>query len=366
MPIRVNVRELLEILDGTPATQNILLIGRHGIGKSEIITRHYAGKGLAVVALFLGQMSDPGDLIGLPARDDGGHPGSPSAGGRTIFMPPYWWPIDGRPVALFLDELNRARPEILQSVHDLALNRTLAGRRLPEGSVIVSAINAGEEYQVNDLDPALASRFNVYELAPEVDEWIAWARKGGVDRRVVDFIEHNGVHLEQSGPMGDPLEKAPDRRAWVRAAALVAPHAALTPALVKALAGIVGAQAAVAFARFLGDERRIRPEDVLFKLDDALAATLRSLSVQDLVHLNRDLLHHVEEQAPKLTPARRKKILAGVERYLDLMRKGRQTEVVADFINLTERPDFAQASGLLLASPAMVQLFTDYIDKVKL
>src|SRR5262245_24450137 len=149
MPIRINARELLEILDNTPGTQNVLLVGRHGIGKSEILTAYYTRRGLKVVALFLGQMSDPGDLIGLPARDD--------AAGHTAFMPPYWWPLDGRPVALFLDELNRARPEILQAVHDLALNRTLAGRRLPEGSFVLSAVNAGEEYQVNDLDPALAS-----------------------------------------------------------------------------------------------------------------------------------------------------------------------------------------------------------------
>jgi MoxR-like ATPase len=361
MPIRINVRELLEILDGTPAAQNILLVGRHGIGKSQILTQHYARRGLAVVALFLGQMSDPGDLIGLPMKD-----ADDARAGRTVFLPPYWWPADGRPVALFLDELNRARPEILQSVHDLALNRTLAGRRLPEGSVIVSAINAGEEYQVTDLDPALASRFNIYELAPEVDEWIEWARASGVDRRVVDFIQHNGLHLEQTGPLADPLDKAPDRRAWVRVAELVAGKETLTPVLVKAIAGIVGAQAAVAFQRFLGDKARIGPEDALFKLDDKLAAVLRGTSVQDLVHLNRDILHYVEDQAPKLTPAKQRKILAGVEKYVDFMRSGKQTEVVADFINLTERPELARASGVLLSSPAITKLLTDYVDKVAL
>ncbi len=54
-------RELLEILEITPPSQNVLLVGRHGIGKSEILTEHYTKKGLRVVALFLGQMSDPGD-----------------------------------------------------------------------------------------------------------------------------------------------------------------------------------------------------------------------------------------------------------------------------------------------------------------
>jgi MoxR-like ATPase len=358
MPIRINVRELLEILDVTPATQNVLLVGRHGIGKSEILTDHYTRKGLPVVALFLGQMSDPGDLIGLPVRDD--------AQGRTVFMPPYWWPLDGRPVALFLDELNRARPEILQSVHDLALNRRLAGRRLPEGSAVVSAINAGEEYQVTDLDPALASRFNVYELSPEVEEWIAWAKKSGVDRRIVAFIEQSSVHLEQSGDPGDPLDKTPDRRAWVRVSQIVHERTSLSPTLLKAVAGIVGAPAAAAFGKFLGDKQRLRPEDVLLHLDDKLSATLRATSIQDLVYLNRQILQFIEDQEDKPSAPRRKKIAAGAERYLELLRSGKQTEVVADFINQTERDDFRKASALLLATPAIMRLMTDYIEKVKL
>jgi hypothetical protein len=358
MPIRINARELLEILDHTPGSQNILLVGRHGIGKSEILTEYYTRRGLRVVPLFLGQMSDPGDLIGLPLRDE--------SRGHTVFMPPYWWPLDGRPVALFLDELNRARPEILQSVHDLALNRTLAGRRLPEGSAVISAVNAGEEYHVSDLDPALASRFNIYEFSPEVEEWLAWARKSGVDRRVVDFIEQSGVHLEQTGAAGDPLDKAPDRRAWVRVGQLLQSQPSVTPALIKAIAGIVGAPAAMAFSKFLGDKARISPEDVLLHLDDKLAALLRSTSLQDLIYLNRQILGYLEDQEAKLTPARRKKMIAGAERYIELLRSAAQTEVVADFINQTGRDDFRKATALLLSSPALLRVLTDYIDKVKL
>ena len=150
MAVIINTKELLQILEYTPACHNIMLSGKHGIGKSRIITEYFESKGVKVVTLFLGQMSDPGDLLGLPRKDD--------ASDRTVFMPPYWFPVDGKPVVLFLDELNRARPEILQAIMDLALNRTLAGRRLPEGSRIISAVNEGDEYQLTDLDPALVSK----------------------------------------------------------------------------------------------------------------------------------------------------------------------------------------------------------------
>ena len=135
--------------------------------------------------LFFGQMSDPGDLIGLPDRD--------SKAGKTQFLPPFWFPLDNTPVVLFLDELNRARPEILQSVMDLALNKTIAGRKLPEGSRIISAVNNGDEYQLTDLDPALISRFNIYEFKPSAAEWIMWGNKNGIDYRVIGFIQE--THL---------------------------------------------------------------------------------------------------------------------------------------------------------------------------
>src|ERR1700733_12395015 len=123
MAIRIDVKELREVLQLTPPEQNVMLIGKHGIGKSEIIRRFYeTERHLNVVAFFLGQMSDPGDLIGLMHKDE--------ETGRSAFLPPFWWPVDGRPIVLFLDELNRARPEILQSIYELALNKTLAGKRL--------------------------------------------------------------------------------------------------------------------------------------------------------------------------------------------------------------------------------------------
>ena len=64
-------------------------------------------------------------------------------------------PLDGKPIVLFLDELNHARPEILQTIMDLALNRTLAGLQLPEGSRIISAVNEGEQYMVEVAGPKI-------------------------------------------------------------------------------------------------------------------------------------------------------------------------------------------------------------------
>ena len=208
--ISVNITELKQLLEATPASHNIMLVGNHGIGKSEILTEFFREKGMPVVALFLGQMADPGDLIGLPTKDE--------KTGKTEFMPPYWFPVDGKPIVLFLDELNRARPEILQTVMDLALNRKLAGKYLPEGSRIISAVNAGDQYQLTDLDPALVSRFNIVNFKPTAEEWLLWARKAQLDTRVIGFIDENRMWLDKDPDMKEGadmgLDKTPDRRAW--------------------------------------------------------------------------------------------------------------------------------------------------------
>lgn len=234
----INSKELETLLEVTPSWQNIMLTGRHGIGKSQILTNYFETKGMRVVALFLGQMSDPGDLLGLPTKDE--------ATGKTTFMPPYWFPVDGQPVVLFLDELNRARPEILQTVMDLVLNRKLAGRLLPEGSRIISACNDGDEYQLTDLDPALVSRFNIYTFRPSVEEWLLWATRKGLDERVTAFIQANPELLDRSGDTKEEqgLEKDPDRRAWEKVARVMENISDPKQVHQKIVAGIVGVQAA--------------------------------------------------------------------------------------------------------------------------
>jgi len=215
MNVRVNTKTLLEVLDATPATHNIMLVGKHGIGKSQILEKYFTARGCKVVTLFLGQMSDPGDLIGIPHKNE--------VTGKTDFMPPYWFPVDDSPIVLFLDELNRARPEVLQTIMDLALNRKLAGKSLPEGSRIISAVNNGDEYQLTELDPALVSRFNIYEFVPSVKEWLSWANENSLDDRVISFISQNGDELDgyDCTESENCLEKTGDRRAWNRVSEII-------------------------------------------------------------------------------------------------------------------------------------------------
>lgn len=325
MAIAINSKELETLLEVTPSWQNIMLTGRHGIGKSQILTNYFESKGMRVVALFLGQMSDPGDLLGLPTKDE--------ATGKTAFMPPYWFPVDGQPVVLFLDELNRARPEILQTVMDLVLNRKLAGRLLPEGSRIISACNDGDEYQLTDLDPALVSRFNIYTFRPTVEEWLLWATRKGLDDRVTAFIQANPELLDRSGDTKEEqgLEKDPDRRAWEKVARVMENISDPKQVHQKIVAGIVGVQAAAKL--FLSLQKGLlTPQELLADFKRA-KQQLDKYQLHQLSLVNDTLCRFFETE--QLETMERTLVRDNLKAYHDYLAKNHR-EAYAHFVSLVD------------------------------
>ena len=329
MAIAINSKELETLLEVTPSWQNIMLTGRHGIGKSQILTNYFEAKGMRVVALFLGQMSDPGDLLGLPTKDE--------ATGKTTFMPPYWFPVDGQPVVLFLDELNRARPEILQTVMDLVLNRKLAGRLLPEGSRIISACNDGDEYQLTDLDPALVSRFNIYTFRPTVEEWLLWATRKGLDERVTAFIQANPELLDRSGDTKEEqgLEKDPDRRAWEKVARVMENISDPKQVHQKIVAGIVGVQAAAKL--FLSLQKGLlTPQELLADFKGA-KRELDKYQLHQLSLVNDTLCRFFETD--QIETMERTLVRDNLKAYHDYLYKGNR-EAYAHFVSLIDGTNY--------------------------
>jgi hypothetical protein len=359
MGVKINTGELLRILELTPEDQNIMLVGRHGIGKSEIIEQFFSRRGAQVVTLFLGQMSDPGDLIGLPALGaaEGG------AGGKTEFRPPWWFPLDNKPVTLFLDELNRARPEILQTVMDLILSKTLAGRTLPAGSRVLSAVNEGEEYQLTDLDPALLSRFNIYYFAPTVEEWLLWASGQKLDARLISFIEQNPDCLDGDLMIDAGLEKGADRRSWTRVSAVLAAAGELDETVEKALSGIVGISAAFKFAEFVkngaGRDNRLFLEDF-----EAAREELERMGAHELTSLNESFFRIIEIEED---PARIKRHIANLEGYVKWLAEEKRNEVLAHWTTLYESPLYPKTKVAILGNSRFIfQNIISFIEGIKL
>ena len=185
----------------------VLLRGRHGIGKSQVVYQLAGALGLPVIERRASQMTE-GDLVGLPSIE----------GNRTTFNPPDWFKMAcEEPAVLFLDEVDRATLEVRQGIFELTDSRKLNGHNLHPDTLVFAAINGGEhgeQYQVNEMDPAELDRWSVWDIEPTVEDWLAWG-KDNVDSLIWDFVNQNRSHLEHSGDI-EPNKRYPSRRSWKR------------------------------------------------------------------------------------------------------------------------------------------------------
>lgn len=173
------------------ANRPLLLSGRHGVGKSELLQQAANELGVRFVCRDLSLM-EPTDLVGLPK----------AKGQATTFLPPDFLPREGRGLLAF-EELNRCERYMRAPCLQLMTARQLNDYRLPPGWLPVAAINPSEaDYEVSDLDPALLSRFIRVEIVPDRREWLVWARCAGIHTGVIDYVEsdHTVFNTAESNP----------------------------------------------------------------------------------------------------------------------------------------------------------------------
>jgi len=249
----------------TDVRKPVLIRGRHGIGKSEVVYSYAKSAALPVVERRASQMTE-GDLLGLPDNRDCEIAGKKA----TTWNAPDWLVIAcSQPVVLFLDEVDRATQEVRQGIFELTDSRKINGWTLHPDTLIFAAVNGGEhgsQYQVGEMDPAELDRWTTFDLAPTVEDWLAWG-KDNVDSIVWDFINQNRGHLEHDGDY-EPNKKYPSRRSWKRLNdALVKGRlldAGASPVIYNLSCAFVGMEAAVAFNDFVANyQRQVTIEDIL-------------------------------------------------------------------------------------------------------
>lgn len=291
-----------------PAWTSMLLRANHGVGKSKIVRQvsHTIRANLIKTALEntvvhdrngrvinlddvrkfladngegdfypfidrrLSQMTE-GDMIGLPNINED----------STKFNPPDWYKLAcDRPAVLFLDEINRATPEIMQAAFQIVLDRELNGWQLHPLTRVYAAINDSSAYTVNEMDPALLDRFFVTDLEPSLKEWCAWARNddpvhgGNLHHMFPDFIEGNQKHdgtnwltppkkCEAGGVHPSPRSWESLHSALVHAGIMEQPDSEL---FYHFSMGFVGVEAAIAFSSFCKTyDTQVSGEDIVEK-----------------------------------------------------------------------------------------------------
>ena len=191
----------------------VLVRGRHGVGKSQVVYQIAESRELPVVERRASQMTE-GDLLGLPDTAECEITGRKA----TTWNAPDWLVTAcATPVVVFLDEVDRATIEVRQGLFELTDSRKINGWNLHPETLIIAAVNGGEhgaQYQVGEMDPAELDRWTVFDVEPSIEDWLKWAN-GKVAGIVWDFINQNHAHLEHQGEF-EPNKVYPSRRSWER------------------------------------------------------------------------------------------------------------------------------------------------------
>ena len=354
--VRINTEELYDFLEYMPNTRNLLLLGPHGVGKSQIVTAYYESKGYKVIPLFLGQMSDAGDLLGLPDKKDivlqNGEPSK-----KTTFLAPEWWDEE-KPFCLFLDEINRGRPEILNAVMDLTLNKKLGGRKLPEGSVVVAAGNIGDGYTIQDLDRALLDRFAPTIFKPTVDEWLNFASMKGLDERVIDFISAENEWLDGDQiELEDPMDVTPSRRSWEAVSETISkfPGAVTNPVVRKMIASFVGPQATNRFVTYLSSRKTVDMKDLLEGDFEKVKKQIEGLPLQEIVQVNNQIIRFLEN---KFSKEEKDKIAGNFSQYLNFLKETKQGEALGQMMTY-----FVKHANWIVVDKRIHSFASEYSDE---
>ncbi|MBL8026112.1 MAG: AAA family ATPase [Fibrobacteres bacterium] len=335
------------IYDLTPTRQAILLKGIHGIGKSETVSSYWSERGYRVIPFFLGQMSDAGDVLGLPKISvvDGVE--------VTEFKLPIWWPRNpDEKVVLFLDELNRAKPELMQVIMDLVLNRKLAGKSLPNECRIIAAINPPEDsvYDVEDLNPALLDRFNIYDFQPSFDEWIDYATKKKLNKLVIGFCSRNTQHIDP--PKGEALKSNtiyPSRRSWERVSEILDNVSDVRndyEEIANILMGIVGTSATSKFLSYMREnDKGIHVGTLITKFKERreeFELKLSKMNIQDVISLNREIIFWFNDNAEIIT-GKNTSVASQYVNNLDMYLNAISVEAMAEFFQLLKAENATKA-----------------------
>jgi len=202
---RENKNQLEKILaTRTKHPVNILVKGRHGMGKSELARQIAANNNLDYVPVPIGSLQETGQLMGRYEL----------LAGETKFVEGKFPKAIKTPGTLIhLEELNR--PESPKALNDLfpllddgraIVHEQLGEIRVAAGVVFVATLNEGFEYTgIDPLDAALEDRFHIIRLdylPPQIESSLAMIRTGMSGEKLVQLLQFvNNLRLDGQDPI---------------------------------------------------------------------------------------------------------------------------------------------------------------------
>ena len=246
-------QELLSAEKGTHTP--VMLWGPPGVGKSRIVAELAEKFSTPMIDLRLSQI-EPSDLRGIPYRIEDG----------VEWAVPRLLPHaerHGERGILFLDEINAAPPSVSAAAYQLILDRRLGEYHVPEGWAIFAAGNRQGDRGVSHVMPTpLANRFTHYEIEVDLEDWVSWALREGINEHVIGFLRFRPELLFEFEQSENPIA-FPSPRTWEFAHRALQKFAGQPELLSASLVACVGEAAGIEFMAYLEHLERLPDIDAI-------------------------------------------------------------------------------------------------------
>jgi hypothetical protein len=183
----------------------VLIQGHTGVGKSEIIQQAADDVGIEYIYRDLSLM-EAIDMAGVPFREETREPKGKEIS-ITVWATPGFLPRDPKSKGILVfEELNRAPRQVRTPCLQFLTTRTLNDYKLPDGWLLVAAINPpGPDYEGEELDAAHLSRFTTINAHADAGEWLTWAKATNQDAHVMAYIHlHRAAIFDGSDLQSNP------------------------------------------------------------------------------------------------------------------------------------------------------------------
>lgn len=171
---------------------NVLLVGLHGVGKTEEILAHVKELGIRMKYYSCSTLDPYTDLVGVPI------PEKDERTGQEYLKMVRPRDIDEADF-IFFDEFNRADPKVHNAIFEIIQFGSINGEPLPNLKCVWAAMNPpGDDYKVEDLDPALVDRFDVFVEVNPAPSVQYMTNEGGLPKAIAQALftwwrDHNNA-----------------------------------------------------------------------------------------------------------------------------------------------------------------------------
>jgi hypothetical protein len=236
--------------------KNLLLFGRRGIGKTEIILRAIKECDYKINYINL-SVAERCDL--------GGYPDINSNSDVLSFKYPYFMPklkegCEPDTVWVF-DEIDKCSPEITAPLLEILQFHKINGIPLNVVSCMLTSNLMNENAHSNELSSAILDRVAKYMMDFDFSIWVDWAKANNIHDLILAFLRSDPAYA--CGNVEESVYASPSPRSWTWAsqALLKARELKISDieSITQIISGYVGSEAGLKFKIWYEHYRKFEP-----------------------------------------------------------------------------------------------------------